>query len=116
MTVRWARPEDSPWNSTTCQFRATTPAELRRLVRAARADPGVTSFPYESTREIVGDEPTHCPAGHRYSHGRHQGRLSDKWAVCDCGGHHVLVCDNRGCPHPELFDPPIDYDCSPRIS
>lgn len=115
MTVRWARAEDSPWLSTTYQFTATTAAELRRLIAAARADRGVVAFPYESVREMVGEEPTQCPAGHVYRHGRSRGRLIDKWAVCGCGGHHVLVCEEPGCPHPEVLDPPVDYDCDPRI-
>lgn len=114
MTVRWARAEDSPVGATSCQFRATTADELRRLIQGARADRGVTAFPYEPVRAMVGDEPTHCPAGHPYSHGRHQGRLVDRWAVCDCGGHHVLVCEEPGCPHPQVYDPPVDYDCRPR--
>ncbi|GIJ64582.1 hypothetical protein Vau01_120980 [Virgisporangium aurantiacum] len=113
MTVRWARPEDSPWRSSTCEFRASTPTELRLLIEAARADRGVIAFPYKSVREMVGDEPTHCPAGHLYSHGRRHGRLIDQWAACDCGGHHVLVCEEPDCPQPQAYDPPVDYDCAP---
>jgi hypothetical protein len=91
---------------------ATTPAELRRLVEAARRDLHVTSFRYTSIRAMVGDEPTQCPAGHPYELRREAGRLvSEDWVPCSCGGHHVKICFVGGCPSPRLADPVVAYDC-----
>jgi hypothetical protein len=97
ITIRWDRADHSPWRTTRYQTHAATPAELRRLVEAARADPHVTAFPCKSIRVMVGDAPTHCPAGHRYDHGWLAGRLQHLWAACGCGGHHVLLCAEPGC-------------------
>jgi hypothetical protein len=114
ITIHWDRADHSPWRTTRYQTHAATPAQLRRLIEAARADPHVTAFPYESVRVMVGDEPTHCPAGHRYDHRRRvAGWLQQLWAPCGCGGHHVLVCTEAGCPYPRVFDPPVDDDCAP---
>jgi len=93
ITVHWDRPENSPWHTTKFQRHLATPAELRRWVEAARADPHVTRFPYQSIRVLVGDEPTHCPAGHPYQKERVAGRLVwQNWSPCCCGGHFVLLC------------------------
>jgi len=117
ITICWDRADRSPWGTTRYQTHAATPAQLRRLVEAARADPHVTAYPYKPVRVLVGDEPTHCPAGHRYDHGRRVGgRLVQLWATCagaGCDGHHVLVCTEPGCAYPRVFDPPVDDDCDP---
>jgi hypothetical protein len=41
----WDDARYSPWHTTKYQTHAKTPAELRRLVEAARADPPVTGVP-----------------------------------------------------------------------
>jgi hypothetical protein len=111
ITIRWDDARHSPWQTTRYQTYAETPAQLRRLVEAARGDPHVTALPYHSVRILVGDEPTHCPAGHAYR-GRVAGRLDQQWVGCQgCGGHHVLVCVAPGCAYPRLADPPIDEGC-----
>ena len=114
ITIRWDRAEHSPWRTTKYQTVVAKAAELRRLVEAARADRHVTAFPYEPVRVLVGEEPTHCPAGHVYDHDRRvAGRLVHRWAACHCCGHTVLVCDQPGCPAPQLYDPPVDNECEP---
>jgi hypothetical protein len=75
----------------------------------------VTAFPYHSLRMLVGDAPTHCPAGHEYP-GRIAGRLVEDWVGCQgCGGHHILICMEPGCAYPRLADPPIDEDCDTQL-
>ena len=110
VTIRWDRAEHSPRRTTRYETYAATWAELRRLIEAARADPHVTAFPYRSVRVLVGQAPTHCPAGHRYPEGRIAGRLPEDWAPCGCGGHHILLCE-PGCPSPRVADPPVYHDC-----
>jgi hypothetical protein len=100
ITVHWDRADRSPWHTTRYQTHAQTPAELRRLVEAARRDPHVTSFRYQSVRVMIGAAPTHCPAGHPYQVRRVAGRLvSQDWVPCRCGGHHVLICLKRAVLH-----------------
>ncbi|MEU1757359.1 hypothetical protein ABZ436_32585 [Micromonospora matsumotoense] len=82
-------------------------AELRHLVARARADPHVLAFPYRRVRELVGDEPQPCRAGHPYSGGSATRPIRDWWP-CSCGGHLVLRC--RRCPD-VLADPPVGGDC-----
>src|SRR4051812_50075204 len=112
ITIRFDRAENSPWGTTRFHTHAATPAQLRRLVEAARADPHCIGFPYRPVRVLVGTEPTHCPNGHPYPQGRVAGRLQHEWTSCRwCGGHLVLFCPPTGCPTPGLLGPPLDHDC-----
>ncbi|SCL35945.1 hypothetical protein GA0070624_5408 [Micromonospora rhizosphaerae] len=69
ITIRWDRADNSPAGVTVVERVADTPAELRRLVQRARADPHVVAFPYRQVRELVGDEPQECHNGHGYAGG-----------------------------------------------
>ncbi|SCL43318.1 hypothetical protein [Micromonospora aurantiaca (nom. illeg.)] len=95
ITIRWDRAENSPVGTTAVERVLDTSAELRHLVARARADPHVVAFPYRQVRELVGDEPTHCRAGHAYAGGSATRPVRDWWPCC-CGGHLVLRC--RRCP------------------
>jgi hypothetical protein len=113
VTIYWDQADHSPWRTTRYCTHVATPAELRRIVQAARADPHVTAFPYRSIRVMVGDAPTRCPAGHPYTLDRREaGRLVClDWTPCSCGGHHMLICAQPDCPHPRTADPPFADDC-----
>ncbi|WP_319461263.1 hypothetical protein [Micromonospora sp. RTP1Z1] len=107
ITIRWDRADNSPAGVTIVERVVDSPAELRRLVEAARADPHVVAFPYRQVRELVGDEPARCRAGHAYAGGSATRPVRDWWP-CSCGGHLVLRC--RRCPD-VLADPPVSGDC-----
>lgn len=89
---------------------AHTAAELRALLAAARADKAVWHVRHESRRELVGDKPSHCPAGHDITT---RGTLAapHDWWDCGCGGHWWIQC--RQC-RAEIMDPPLAYDCQPK--
>ncbi|WP_446210415.1 hypothetical protein [Micromonospora sp. IBSANI012] len=87
---------------------ADSPAELRRLVDAARADPHVVAFPYSRVRQLVGDEPERSRTGHSFAGGSATRPVRD-WLPCSCGGHLVLRC--RMCPDVRV-DPIVS--CTPR--
>jgi hypothetical protein len=94
------------------EYRADTPAELRAIIEAARADPRVLAFPHESRRDLEGDEPTTCHRGHRYGSGRYDMRRD--WLPCCCDGHMVYVCllkDNGVECGDERIEPLVAYDC-----
>lgn len=110
ITIRWDAAENSPVGATLVTRECDTPAELRYLVERARADPHVTAFPYHSVRVLIGDEHTHCRAGHPYAGGSATRPVRD-WSPCACGGHLILTCrcgDVR-------VDPPVSPDsgCRP---
>jgi hypothetical protein len=110
ITIRWDDARHSPWHTTRYHTIVDTPAQLRRLVEAARADVHVASFRYTSIRQLVGERPATCPSGHEYSRAWSATR-DDEWVPCRCGGHHVRVCRAPGCPTPRLVDPVVAYDC-----
>ncbi|WP_157746398.1 hypothetical protein [Micromonospora inositola] len=56
-----------------------SPADLRRLIERARADPHVVAFPYRQARELVGDEPQQCHNGHGYAGGSATTPMRDWW-------------------------------------
>ncbi|MBM0226841.1 hypothetical protein [Micromonospora sp. ATA51] len=68
-----------------------SPADLRRLVERALADPHVVALPYRPVRELVGDEPQECHNGYGYAGGSVTTLVRDWWP-CRCGGHLVLRC------------------------
>lgn len=97
VTIEWARPEDSPWHTVKLVKRVDTPAELRSWVERARADRFVTAVKHTSVRELVGELPAACPAGHPYPRGGSFGASRHRrWLLCDCGGHHELTCPRCG--------------------
>jgi hypothetical protein len=51
----------------------------------------VVAFPYRPVRELVGDEPQRCRAGHRYAGGSATRPVRDWWP-CGCGGHLAIRC------------------------
>ncbi|WP_349876157.1 hypothetical protein ABIH81_18625 [Micromonospora sp. HUAS YX12] len=106
ITIRWDWAEDSPAGVTVVDRVVDNPADLGRLVNAARADPHVVAFSYRQVRELTGDEPQHCRAGH--AAGGSATRPVRDWWPCSCGGHLVLRC--RRCPD-VLADPPVGADC-----
>jgi len=110
ITIRWDRPENSPVGATVLQEAAHTPAELRRLVTAARADPHVTAFRYRSVRQLDGPEPTHCNRGHAYRGGSATQARHD-WLTCNCGGHHLITCRWPGCADQLITPPWIEDEC-----
>lgn len=90
---------------------ATTVAELRALLDAARADPAVWHVRVEEKRELHGDEPTACRNGHGYGGGSAT-RVKSDWLVCSCGGHFIHCCS--WCPDVRVTPEPL-YDCDVRI-
>ncbi|MEH0820455.1 MULTISPECIES: hypothetical protein [unclassified Micromonospora] len=107
ITIRWDRADSSPASVTVLERVVDSPAHLRHLIARARADPHVVAFPYRQVRELVGDEPQHCRAGHAYAGGSATRPVRDWWP-CSCGGHLVLRC--RRCPD-VLADPPVAAEC-----
>ncbi|WP_262285950.1 hypothetical protein [Micromonospora sp. MA102] len=107
ITIRWDRADNSPTGVTVVERVVDSPGQLRRLLAWARADPHVVAFPYRQARELVGDEPQLCRAGHHYAGGSATRPVRDWWP-CSCGGHLVLRC--RRCPD-VLADPPVGGDC-----
>lgn len=73
------------------QVRAETPAQLRRIVEWARANPDVTGFPYARVRERYGNAPESCINGHSYDGGSAV-RARNDWTECVCGGHLAYIC------------------------
>jgi hypothetical protein len=116
VTIRWERAEDSPKHTTKWETHANTPAQLRRLVEAARADRLVTGYRYKSVNVLEGKPPTHCRRGHGYAGGSFTRVLTD-WAACpDCPGHEVYICrwvDDGGRCGDVQVDPPPGPDCDP---
>src|SRR5690349_1688470 len=110
ITIRWDDARYSPWQTTRYHTIVDTPAQLRRLVAAARADRHVTSFRYGSVRQFVGMKASACPSGHPYSQAWSV-TGGDEWVPCCCGGHHVRVCRAAGCPTPRTADPVVAHDC-----
>ncbi len=98
---RWERAAHSPFGVTVVEEMVATPAELRRIVQAARADPHVIALPYESVRVLEGAEPETCRNGHSYGGGSATRPRRD-WLDCPCGGHHLLVCAWPGCGDRQL--------------
>jgi hypothetical protein len=96
ITVRWDRAENSPAGTVVVERVVDSPADLRRLIERARADPHVVAFPYHPVRQLVGDEPTECGNGHGYGGGSATRAVRDWWPCC-CGGHLVIRCrDSAG--------------------
>ncbi|WP_446215714.1 hypothetical protein [Micromonospora sp. IBHARD004] len=91
ITIRSDRADNSPAGVTVVERVVDSPAELRRLVEAARADPHVVAFPYRQVRELVGNEPDRCRRGHSYLAGSATRPVRDWWP-CRCGGHLVHFC------------------------
>lgn len=109
ITITWIKAEHSPWNSRTYQVIVDTPAELRRLVEAARRDRNVVSLPYQSIRSLDGDMPTQCRAGHEYPKGYSFGASRFRqWLTCFCGGHHAMTCPECG---DRVLEPPPEDTC-----
>lgn len=111
VTIRWERVEDSPRHTTKWVTHANTPAQLRHLVEAARADRRVIACRYRSIRTLDGAEPTHCPHGHSYAGGSAT-RAKRHWIACPCGGHATYLCSQCGDLRAE---PPPAYDCDPSV-
>jgi hypothetical protein len=114
--VRVQRAVPGGWPKTEVREQiAETPAELRAMVDEARADPRMLAYRYESRRDLVGDDPTHCGRGHRY--GSSYRDIRRDWLVCGCGGHMAYVClidaDGAACGDVQI-DPPLLYDCDAR--
>jgi hypothetical protein len=112
--VRIRRAVPGGWPTTEVrEHRADTPAELRAVVDAARADPRVLGFPYESRRALEGTAPTRCNRGHEYGSSWRDARTD--WLECICGGHMVYVCkhpvDDAECGD-RLIDPELSWDCT----
>ncbi|MCW3815741.1 hypothetical protein ONA91_14905 [Micromonospora sp. DR5-3] len=110
ITIRWDRADNSPASVTVVEHAVDSPAELRHLVQAARADPHVVAFPYRRVRELVGDEPDECHNGHGYAGGSATTAVRGWWP-CRCGGHLVLRC--RVCADVRV-EPGVGADCDPR--
>ncbi|SCG15494.1 hypothetical protein GA0070610_1728 [Micromonospora echinofusca] len=106
ITIRWDRAENSPAGVTVIERVVDSPAELRHLVGRARADPHVVAFPFRQVRELVGDEPDRCGAGHLHAGGSAT-RPARGWWPCGCGGHLVIRCR---CGDVRVA-PAIDSDC-----
>ncbi|MEV0810846.1 hypothetical protein [Micromonospora sp. NPDC050200] len=79
ITIRWDRAENLPTGVTLVERVVDSPAELRRLVEAARADPHVVAFPYSRVRQLVGDEPERCRTGHSFVGGSATRPVRDWW-------------------------------------
>lgn len=94
-TIRWDQAANSPVGATIVERVVDSPAELRRLVERARADPHVVAFPYRPVRQLVGDEPAECRNGHGYGGGSATQPVRGWWA-CSCGGHLVIRCRTCG--------------------
>lgn len=107
ITIRWDRADNSPTGVSVVERVVDSPADLGRLIRAARADPHVVAFPYRSTRELVGDEPTECHNGHGYAGGSATWPIRGWWP-CRCGGHLILQC--RDCADVRV-EPAVDPGC-----
>ncbi|WP_435586112.1 hypothetical protein [Micromonospora aurantiaca (nom. illeg.)] len=112
ITIRWDRADNSPAGVTVVERVVDTPADLGRLVKAARADLHVIALPYRPVRELVGEEPSACLNGHSYAGGSATRPVRD-WLPCCCGGHLVLRC--RLCPDVRV-DPVVSPDCDARRS
>ncbi|MFE9695095.1 hypothetical protein [Micromonospora sp. NPDC005806] len=69
ITIRWDRADNSPTGVTVLERVVDSPADLRRLIGRARADPHVVAFPYRQVRELVGDAPDEFHNGHGYAGG-----------------------------------------------
>ena len=109
VTLTWARREDSPWHTTRYVTTVDTPAALRDLVERARADRGCTGVAYASVRELVGEVPQCCPAGHRLHASAAALSARKDWITCSCGGHVAYTCACGAV----LVDPVPDVDCVP---
>lgn len=114
VTVRTAIPGGWP-RTDSRELVADTPAQLRQIVEAARADVRVLGFRYESRRGLSDDEPTQCPVGHHYRHGDMvYPQLSRDFLNCACGGHVVITCnapkDGAICGAQSIY-PAFAYDC-----
>lgn len=107
ITIRWDRADNSPAGKTVVERVVDSPADLRRLIDRARADPHVVAFPYRRVRELVGVEPDACLEGHGYAGGSATRPVRD-WLPCSCGGHLVLRC--RMCPDIRV-DPIVSTEC-----
>ena len=114
VTLRTARPGAWP-RSDTREIMADTPTQLRHLIEAARADIRVLAYSYRPRRELVGDLPTHCPAGHQYLRHSDVYPLRNRdWLACACGGHAVFICAHStgtGQCLRERIEPLPAYDC-----
>jgi hypothetical protein len=113
IVIRWEDAQFSPYRTTTYQAHVDTPAQLRRLVEAARRDSHVTSCRYQSIRVLTGEVPAECRRGHSYSGGSAT-RPSESWVGCTCGGHAVSACRWPGCDD-HLVDPIPEDDCDPQV-
>ncbi|MFF0467609.1 hypothetical protein ACFYPX_09320 [Micromonospora zamorensis] len=109
ITIRWDRADNSPAGVAVIERVVDSPARLQYLVARARADPHVVAFPYRQVRELVGDEPDRCNAGHLYGGGSAT-REARNWGACPCGGHLVIHCRCGDV----LADPPVADDCEAR--
>jgi hypothetical protein len=114
--VRVRRAVPGAWPQTDVRKHlVTSPAELRALLAACRADPAVLAFPYQQRRELIGNEPSICQRGHAYDRpGEPYAAFDRGWIDCCCGGHAVYLCKvyygGQRCGDRQI-DLPLAYDC-----
>jgi hypothetical protein len=117
--VRIRRAVPGSWPKTELLERVVgSPAELRALIAACRADPAVLAFPYEQRRELVGEPPTECRRGHLYQRpGSPYPDWDQGWAACCCGGHRIYICkvshEGQQCGDARM-EPSPSFDCDVR--
>lgn len=111
MTITWDNLRHAPFGVAKRTVRLDTPTQLRQWVAAARADPHVVSYHYDSVREMVGSVPTQCGHGHPLDGGT-ANRATRSWLACDCGGHVAYACRLGDCRE-QVIDPVPQVGCVP---